>query len=122
MDNSGALAVESGTMLTLTLQKSHIDHDEARRIEDYWEGTSNKAKTTLDHYLPKSCLYPCYLMREKRSKEIVGLAVFDKDVVERIVCFLLASLQRPRGSPLHEYAFSSCQPEIKRRILSCVIH
>lgn len=122
MDNQGALTVESGTMLTLTLQKNHIDHDEARRIEYYWEGTSGKAETTLDQYLPKSCSYPCYLMRERHSNQIIGLAVFDKDFVEHVVCFLLASLQRPRGSPLHGYVFYSGELELNSRILSRNIH
>lgn len=91
-------------MVTLALNKSEIRHEEAQRIEKYWEGAHSQAKEPLGQQLSKSCPYPCYLMREQVSDQIVGLAVFDKDFVGDVVCLLLASLQRQSySSPLHEY-------------------
>lgn len=112
-DKEGFLEVDSGIVVTLALQKSEISHDEARRIEEYWEGTSGQAKETLDQQLSKSCSYPCYLMREQVSGQIVGLAVFDKEFVGQVACLLLASVQRqPYSSPLHEYVVFLSTPKL----------
>lgn len=116
--------MEWGTTVTLSLLHHHhhhqkeeegeedsseITHDEARRIEEFWEGTSGRADKVLDEYRPKSCSYPCYVMRTRGAtaedgQRVVGLAVFDRgELVGDVVCFLVASLQRPRSSPLHGY-------------------